>query len=111
MNEPPRFDDDEYMIRDVSGDPCPSIHVMAMRFVAPAPLGAPLAMSTDGTGERSLRAPATPSRTQRRIDGSRYPQVSNAPNSVRGRDQRAPPSSEVISWIWPSAAPAAAANW
>jgi hypothetical protein len=43
---------------------------MAIRFVAPAPFGAPLAMSTEGAGERSLRAPPTPSSTQRPIDGS-----------------------------------------
>jgi hypothetical protein len=44
---------------------------MTIRFVASPPVGAPLAMSTDGAGERSLRAPATPSSTQRPIDGSK----------------------------------------
>ena len=48
----------------------PSTQLIAIRFVAPAPVGAPLAMSTEGAGERSLRAPPTPSSTQRPIDGS-----------------------------------------
>src|SRR5438270_347841 len=41
----------------------PLTYVMTMRFVASAPVGAPLAMSTLGAGARSLRAPAMPAQT------------------------------------------------
>src|SRR5215210_9474933 len=82
----------------------PSTHEMTIRFVAPVPLGALLAMSTDGAGERSLRAPPTPSITQRPIDGSNALQVSNAGNSRRGRSHVRPPSNERIISVWPSAA-------
>src|SRR5215210_5616237 len=82
----------------------PSTHEMTIRFVAPVPLGALLAMSTDGAGERSLRAPPTPSITQRPIDGSNALQVSNAVKTVCGRVQCWPPSKDLIIWIWPAAA-------
>ena len=78
---------------------------MAIRFVAPAPVGAPLAMSTDGEGERSLRAPPTPSSTQRPIDGSKRLQVSKAVNTAAGRVKVRPPSKDLIIWICPGAAP------
>ena len=65
----------------------PSTQLMTIRSVAPAPVGAPLAMSTDGAGERSLRAPPTPSSTQRPIDGSNALQVSNARKMFTGRVQ------------------------
>ena len=61
-------------------------------------------MSTDGAGERSLRAPPTPSSTQRPIDGSKALQVSKAVKMFTGRSQCAPPSKERIIWIWPAAA-------
>ena len=61
-------------------------------------------MSTDGAGERSLRAPPTPSSTQRPIDGSKALHVSNAVKMFTGRSQCAPPSKDLIIWIWPAAA-------
>src|SRR4051794_36890949 len=77
---------------------------MTIWFDAPAPVGAPLAMSTDGAGLRSARAPATPSMTHRPIDGSNALHVSNAPNSGRARSQLRPPSVERDMIIWPSEA-------
>ena len=85
---------------------------MTIRFVAPAPLGALLAMSTDGAGERSLRAPPTPSSTQRPIDGSNALQVSKAWKMFTGRVQWRPPSEDLIIWICPAAAVVALKpNW
>ena len=43
----------------------PSTHVRTISLVAAAPVGAPFAMSMLGADERSSRAPATPSITQR----------------------------------------------
>src|SRR5919112_1558581 len=83
----------------------PSTQLMAIRFVAPAPVGAPLAMSTEGAGERSRRPPPTPSSTQRPIDGSMRLQVSYAVNTARGRVNVRPPSNDLIIWICPGAAP------
>src|SRR5919204_2879377 len=65
---------------------------MTIRFVAPAPVGAPLAMSTLGAGARSLRAPATPSMTGRPCTGSNAPGWLTGPTTGRARDQLAPPS-------------------
>src|SRR6266566_8168442 len=48
----------------------PSTQVSTISFVASAPVGAPLAISTLGSGARSSRAPATPSSTQRLWTGS-----------------------------------------
>jgi hypothetical protein len=63
-----------------------------------------LAISTDGAGERSLRAPPTPSSTHRPIDASKKLQVSNAVKIVRGRSNVLPPSNDRIIWICPAAA-------
>src|SRR3954452_21247865 len=68
---------------------------MTSRFVAPAPVGAPLAMSTLGAGARSLRAPATPSITGRPCTGSKAPGWSTGPATGRGRCHDVPPLSEV----------------
>src|SRR2546421_492756 len=43
----------------------PLTYAITRRLLAPAPVGAPLAMSTEGAGARSLLAPATPSITGR----------------------------------------------
>ena len=51
----------------------PLTYVITIRFVAPSPVGAPLAMSTLGAGARSLRAPAMPSIVGRPITGSTTP--------------------------------------
>src|SRR3954447_13825325 len=69
----------------------PLTYVMTMRLVAPAPLGAPLAMSTLGAGARSLRAPATPSITGRPCTGSIAPGWFTGPATGCGRDQFEPP--------------------
>ena len=81
----------------------PSTQLITIWSVAPAPSGAPLAMSTDGAGERSLRAPATPCSTQRPIDASKKLQVSLAGKMFTGRCQCRPPSSDLIIWICPTA--------
>src|SRR4051794_4504464 len=70
----------------------PSTHVITIRLFASAPEGAPLAMSTDGAGDRSDRAPPTPSITQRPIEGSKALHVSYAVNSAWGRAHDLPPS-------------------
>src|SRR5207302_10092695 len=64
---------------------------MTMRFVASAPVGAPLAMSTLGAGARSLRAPATPSITGRPCTGSSTPGWVTGPTTGRGLDHDLPP--------------------
>src|SRR3954471_467987 len=69
----------------------PLTYVMTMRLVAPAPLGAPLAMSTLGAGARSLRAPATPSITGRPCTGSSTPGWVTGPTTGRGFDHDVPP--------------------
>src|SRR5436190_22322223 len=46
----------------------PSAYVATILLVAPAPVGAPFAMSTLGAAPRKLRAPAMPSSTQRAND-------------------------------------------
>src|SRR3954471_15172354 len=69
----------------------PLTYVMTMRLVAPAPLGAPLAMSTLGAGARSLRAPATPSITGRPCTGSNAPGCVTGPATGCGFDQVDPP--------------------
>jgi hypothetical protein len=56
----------------------PSAQALTILLVASAPVGAPLAMSTLGSGPRSSRAPPMPSSTQRPIDGSKALQRSVA---------------------------------
>src|SRR5436190_12800473 len=51
-------------------------------------------MSTLGAGERSLRAPATPSMTARPWTGSITPGCVTGPATRRGRDHFEPPSSD-----------------
>jgi hypothetical protein len=65
-----------------------------MRSVASAPLGAPFEMSTLGAAERSLRASATPSSTQRTITGSTAAQAFHTRWSARGFVHVAPPSKD-----------------
>src|SRR6476469_5418933 len=67
---------------------------MTIRFVASAPVGAPLAMSTLGAGARSLRAPATPSITGRPWTGSVAPGCVTGPATGTGGDHDRPPLSE-----------------
>src|SRR5438093_6162505 len=43
----------------------PSAQALTISSVAPAPVGAPFAIETLGDADRSFRAPATPSSTQR----------------------------------------------
>src|SRR3954469_13177846 len=67
---------------------------MTIRFVASAPVGAPLAMSTLGAGARSLRAPAMPSITGRPCAGSSTPGWVTGPATGTLLDQLEPPSVE-----------------
>src|SRR5689334_1979041 len=61
---PPFMDQLGSVLLSLTSDP-PSAHASTISFVAPAPVGAPFAMSTLGAAERSVRAPAKPSMTQR----------------------------------------------
>src|SRR5919198_3860459 len=70
----------------------PLTYAITIRFVASAPVGAPLAMSTLGAGARSLRAPATPSMTGRPWTGSNAPGCWTGPATGCGLDQPDPPS-------------------
>src|SRR5262249_10507837 len=69
----------------------PSLHTSTISLVAPAPVGAPLAMSTLGMGIRSVRAPAGPSMLQRPATGSTKKQASFICMKSTGRPQVAPP--------------------
>jgi hypothetical protein len=63
--------------------------------VAPAPVGAPLAMSMLGMAIRSVRAPAGPSMLQRPATGSTKKQASFIGMKSTGRPQVAPPVADV----------------
>src|SRR4051794_38431479 len=69
----------------------PLTYVITIRFVASAPVGAPLAMSTLGAGARSLRAPATPSMTGRPCTGSNAPGWFTGPATGCGFENVRPP--------------------
>src|ERR1043165_4752778 len=69
----------------------PLTYVMTIRFVASAPVGAPLAMSTLGAGARSLRAPAIPSIVGRPSTGSMMPGCVTGPATGLAADQFVPP--------------------
>src|SRR5436305_4365423 len=72
----------------------PLTYERTMRLVASTPVGEPLAMSTEGAVARSLRAPATPSSTDRPCTGSSTPGWVTAPGIWMGRPQFWPPSVE-----------------
>src|SRR5438270_4073443 len=72
----------------------PLTYVMTMRFVASAPVGTPLAMSTLGAGARSLRAPAMPSIVGRPRTGSKIPGCVTGPATAWAFDQLLPPSND-----------------
>src|SRR6266568_9369791 len=73
----------------------PSLHASTISFVAPAPVGAPLAMSTLGMAIRSVRAPAGPSMLHRPATGSTKKQASFICMKSTGRPQVAPPVVDV----------------
>src|SRR5206468_9849973 len=73
----------------------PSLHTSTISFVAPAPVGAPLAMSTLGMAIRSFRAPAGPSLLQRPATGSKKKQEAFICMKSTGRFQLAPPVDDV----------------
>src|SRR2546421_5900074 len=73
----------------------PLTYVMTIRFVASAPVGAPLAISTLGAGARSLRAPAIPSIVGRPSTGSKMPGWVTGPATARGADHVPPPFDEM----------------
>src|SRR5919201_6931951 len=79
----------------------PSTHVRTISFVAPAPVGAPFAMSTLGEADRSSRAPPTPSITHRNPEPSNCTRkhVSTARPMCRGLVHVWPPSKDLI-MIW-----------
>jgi hypothetical protein len=60
-------------------------------------------MSTDGAGERSLRAPPTPSSTQRPMDASKKLHVSKAWKTFTGLVQCFSPSNDFTIWMKPGA--------
>src|SRR3954467_5295475 len=96
----PRFVDSvKYTCGVASG---PLTDVITIRFVASAPVGAPLAMSTLGAGARSLRAPATPSIVGRPCTGAKAPGWGTGPTTGPGRDQLAPPlvETDISSNAW-----------
>src|SRR2546430_16177788 len=72
----------------------PLTYDRAIRLVASAPVGEPLAMSTEGAVARSLRAPATPSSTGLPCTGSTTPGWVTAPGIRTGRPQFWPPLGE-----------------
>src|SRR2546423_13382058 len=65
----------------------PPTYDRTIRLVAAAPVGEPLAMSTEGAVARSLRAPATPSSTGLPCTGSNTPGWGTAPGIKAGRPQ------------------------
>src|SRR5256884_10020638 len=69
----------------------PSLHTSMISFVAPAPVGAPLAMSTLGMAIRAFRAPAGPSLLLRPATGSKEKQEAFICMKSTGRFQLAPP--------------------
>src|SRR5438876_11926572 len=69
----------------------PSLHTSTISFVAPAPVGAPLAMSTLGMAIRSVRAPAGPSMLHRPATGSTKKQASCICMKSTGRPHVAQP--------------------
>ena len=71
----------------------PSTQARTIWSVAPEPLGELLAMSTDGATDRSSRAPASPSITNRPCTGS-YTPVWWTGNSFLAPSNVAPPSNE-----------------
>ena len=72
----------------------PSAQALTISSVAPAPVGAPLAIDTLGDADRSLRAPARPSSTQRVEVPSKLctKHGSTTLNNAIGFVQVAPPS-------------------
>src|SRR6266568_6169488 len=80
----------------------PLTYVITMRFVASAPVGAPLAMSTLGAGARSLRAPAMPSIVGRPSTGSNAPGWFTGPATGTGEDHEPPPlvDTDINSKLW-----------
>src|SRR5436190_1640212 len=112
VHKPPRFVDVLNITCSLFKPSRPSTHVNTIWSVASPPVGAPLAMSTEGAGPRSSRAPPTPSSTQRPMDGSIALHVSNAWKTVTGREKVAPPFVDLIIWIRPGAAVVAEnPNW
>src|SRR5882672_2877267 len=73
----------------------PSVDTSTISLVAPAPAGAPLAMSTLGMAIRSFRAPAGPSLLQRPATGSKKKQEAFICMKSTGRFQLAPPVDDV----------------
>src|SRR6266480_3620646 len=74
----------------------PSLHTSTISFVAPAPAGAPLAMSTLGMAIKSFRAPAGPSLLQRPATGSKKKQEAFICMKSTGRPQLSPPVVDLI---------------
>src|SRR5213593_3841031 len=96
---PPPFVEVENITCSLLRPSRPSAHESTIRFVASAPVGAPLAMSTLGAGPRSSRAPPMPSSTHRPIDGSKALHRSVAGKIGRAWVQWLPPSTD-LDMIW-----------
>ena len=69
----------------------PLTYDMTIRSVASVPVGAPFAISTDGAGARSLRAPATLSIVGRPCAGSKTPGWLTGPATATGLLHEVPP--------------------
>src|SRR5262249_39431425 len=80
----------------------PSLHASTIPSVAPAPVGAPLAMSTLGIAIRSFRAPAGPSLLHRPATGSKKKQEAFICMKSTGRPQVVPPLDDVTRVCMPS---------
>src|SRR6185295_15403049 len=77
----------------------PSHQLRTASLVAPAPVGAPLAMSA--IGKLSVRAPAMPSNVTRPLTGSKAPQsVTSA--TARGFSKLTPPSKDLARYCTPA---------
>src|SRR5918911_5115699 len=72
-----------------------SDHASTISFVASRPVGAPFAMSTLGAAERSIRAPAYPSITQRPSIGSTKKHGSTIETTSCSFVQCLPPSNDL----------------
>jgi len=71
----------------------PSVHASTISSVAPAPVGAPLAMST--VGNEPSRAPACPSKVRSPI-ASGIPAETMCVTTLAGRVKSLPPSEETV---------------
>ena len=102
LKEAPPSVDHETIVVSLPSPSEPSLHATKISSVASSPVGAPLAMSTLGIAERSMRCPAIPSATHRRVRGSTSKQGSVIGMTSCGFSQLWPPLKDRISVAEPS---------